>query len=243
MSRPLIAVPARFAASTSALRYAAAVNARALLTMVHDAGGEPLSMLPWPDGAQLSDDDVAERMAFADGVLLPGGGDLDPSRYGQSVDSEHVYDVDALQDDVDLAIARWALDADVPLLAVCRGLHVVNVALGGTLEQHMEEPHREVVHKEVEHRVGVVETPWPPGVTVPDELRVSCYHHQRVDRLAAGLVPLARAADGTVEAVTRPGGRGWFLGVQWHPEDMSDDDVQRVLVRAFVDAARLQQGR
>lgn len=238
MTRPLVAVPARFAASTSALRYAAAVNARALLTMVHDAGGEPLSMLPWPDGADLADDVVADRMSFADGVLLPGGGDLAPSCYGQSVGSEHVYDVDPLQDAVDLAIARWALRSGVPLLAVCRGLHVVNVALGGTLEQHMEAPHREVVHKEVQHRVGVADAHWPAGVEVAGDLQVSCYHHQRIDRLGDGLATLARADDGTIEAVTRPGCDGWFLGVQWHPEDMSDDAEQRGLVRAFVDAAR-----
>jgi len=243
MTRPLIAVPARLAASTSALRYAAAVNARALLTMVHEAGGEPLSILPWPDAAELSDDDVADRLAFAHGVLLPGGGDLDPTRYGQAVGSEHVYDVNPLQDTVDLAVARWALQAGVPLLAVCRGLHVVNVALGGTLEQHMEQPHREVVHKEVQHRIGVAGVDWPSGVDVADELRVSCYHHQRIDRLGDGLGPLASAADGTIEAVTRPGTGGWFLGVQWHPEDMGDDAEQQGLVRAFVDAARLQQHR
>jgi putative glutamine amidotransferase len=240
MSRPLVAVPARLAASTSALRYAAAVNARALLTMVHEAGGEPLSVLPWPDGETIDEAVVAERLSFADAVLLPGGGDLDPARYGQEVGSEHVYDVDPLQDAVDLAVARWALSTEVPVLAVCRGLHVVNVALGGTLEQHMEEPHREVVHKEVRHRVGVADPQWPSGLAVQDPLEVSCYHHQRIDRIGDGLVPLAHADDGTVEAVALPGRTGWFLGVQWHPEDMADDPQQQALVRAFVDAARLQ---
>ena len=243
MSRPLIVVPARFAASTSALRYAAAVNARSLLTMVHDAGGEPLSLLPWPDGATVSDATVADRLSFAHGVLLPGGGDLHPSAYGQPVGSEHVYDVDDLQDAVDLAIARWALASGVPLLGVCRGLHVVNVALGGTLEQHMEEPHREVVRKEVAHRVGAAPGDWPEGLTVPDEFSVSCYHHQRIDRLGDGLVPLATATDGTVEAVGRPGSTGWFLGVQWHPEDTRDDPQQAAVLRAFVAAAALQQNR
>jgi len=242
MSRPLIVVPARFASSTSALRYAAAVNARALLTMVHDAGGEPLSLLPWPDGATASEAVVADRLSFADGVLLPGGGDLHPGAYGQPVGSEHVYDVDELQDDVDLAIARWALSSGVPLLGVCRGLHVVNVALGGTLEQHMTEPHREVVHKEVAHRVDAAGE-WPEGVTVTDAFSVSCYHHQRILQLGVGLVPLATAADGTIEAVGRPDSDAWFLGVQWHPEDTADDPQQAAVVRAFVDAARLHQNR
>jgi putative glutamine amidotransferase len=211
--------------------------------MVHDAGGEPLSLLPWPDGAALSEAGVAERLAFADGVLLPGGGDLHPGTYHQTVGSQHVYDVDDLQDAVDLAIARWALASGVPLLGVCRGLHVVNVALGGSLEQHMAEPHREVVRKEVAHRVGVTAAEWPPGVEAPDELVVSCYHHQRIDRLGDGLVPLATAADGTIEAVGRPGSAGWFLGVQWHPEDTPASPEQAQVMRAFVAAAALQQNR
>ncbi len=241
MRRPLIAIPARFAASTSALRYAAVVSARALVTMVHDAGGEPLSMLPWPDGDSLTPAQVAERLWFADGVLLPGGGDIHPVRYGEPVGSQHVYDVDDDQDAVDFAIAEWALGAGVPLLAVCRGLHVVNVALGGTLEQHMAEPHREVVQNEVEHALTVTEGRWPEGVDLADGVEVSCYHHQRIAKLGESLASLAHAADGTIEAVSRPTVSAWFLGVQWHPEDMPSDPSQMSLMRAFVDAARLQQ--
>lgn len=238
MRRPLVAVPARFAEKTSALRYRAIVNARALITMVHDAGGEPLSLLPWPDIAVLDDAAVRERLSFADAVLLPGGGDIDPATYGQEVASEHVYDVDPLQDAVDLAIARAALESDVPVLAVCRGLHVVNVALGGTLEQHMEQPHREVVHTERRHTVGRVDEGWPSGLELPAELAVSCYHHQRIAELAPSLQVLAHADDGTVEAVALPQRDAWFLGVQWHPEDMPTDDNQQAVVQAFVDAAR-----
>lgn len=238
MRRPLIVVPARHAAQTSALRYAAAVNARALLTMVHAAGAEPLSMLPWPDADQIDADEVARRLSFADGVLLPGGGDIDPARYGQTISSDEVYDVDELQDTVDLKVAAWATTSGRPLLAVCRGLHVVNVALGGTLEQHMASPHREVVATEVRHHVDVDGDGWPVGVDLPDAVEVSCFHHQRIDQLASPLLSMARAADGTIEAVTQREPQGWFLGVQWHPEDMADDDHQRALMSAFVDAAR-----
>jgi putative glutamine amidotransferase len=233
-----VVVPARHAASTSALRYAAAVNARALLTMVHDAGAEPLSLLPWPDIADLSEHGIERRLSFADGVLLPGGGDVDPRRYGQEVSSAEVYDVDEQQDAVDLAIARWAAASGRPLLAVCRGLHVLNVALGGTLEQHMAQPHREVIASEVRHHVEVDGDGWPAGVEIPEKVEVSCYHHQRIDALAPDLVPLAVASDETIEAVTLRAPRGWLLGVQWHPEDMSQDDVQRAIMRAFVAAAR-----
>jgi putative glutamine amidotransferase len=206
--------------------------------MVHTAGAEPVTLLPWPDIDALDSHQVAERMTFADAVLLPGGGDIDPAWYGQAVGSEHVYDVDRQQDAVDLAIARWALEAGKPLLAVCRGLHVANVALGGSLEQHMEQPHREVVHNEVRHTVDGPSHQWPEGVEVPASFEVSCFHHQRISRLAIGLLPLAQATDGTVEAVTRDAADGWFLGVQWHPEDMPTDAVQRHLVEEFVRAAR-----
>jgi putative glutamine amidotransferase len=236
--RPLIVVPARHAEQTSALRYAAAVNARALLTMVHTAGAEPLSLLPWPDADEIDADEVARRISFADGVLLPGGGDVDPARYGQTISSDEVYGVDALQDTVDVQVARWAMTSGRPLLAVCRGLHVVNVALGGTLEQHMVSPHCEIVKSEVKHHVEVDGDGWPLGVDLPDEVEVSCFHHQRIDQLSPALLCLARATDGTIEAVTQREPHGWFLGVQWHPEDMVDDEHQQALMSAFVDAAR-----
>ena len=237
MRRPLVVVPARHAASTSVLRYAAAVNARALLGMVHEAGAEPLSLLPWPDIDEIDQDEIESRLAFADGVLLPGGGDVDPRRYGQEISSSEVYDVDERQDDVDLAIARWAVASGRPLLAVCRGLHVLNVALGGTLEQHMAEPHREVVASEMRHHVERVGDGWPAGVDLTERLEVSCFHHQRIDVLAPDLVSLASASDGTIEAATLRHPNGWLLGVQWHPEDMPDDPAQRHLMTAFVTAA------
>lgn len=213
------------------------MNARALLTMVHEAGAEPLSLLPWPDVDDIDQSELERRLAFADGVLLPGGGDVDPRRYGQHITSDEVYDVDESQDAVDLAIARWAASSGRPLLAVCRGLHVLNVGLGGTLEQHMAEPHREVVASEVRHHVETDGDGWPAGVTLPERVEVSCFHHQRVDALAPDLVSLAAASDGTVEAVTLRNPKGWLLGVQWHPEDMPDDRHQRALMSAFVAAA------
>jgi len=238
MKRPLIAVPGRFASSTSALRYAAIVNARALLTMIHTAGGESVTLLPWPDADLLPPHEVAQRLSFADGLLLPGGGDIDPERYGEQVRSDSVYDVDQLQDSMDLALARTAISTRLPTLAVCRGMHVVNVAFGGTLVQHMDEPHRGKVSGELVHAVHCDPAGWPTGVTPPAVFEVSCYHHQRLATLAPGLEPVATASDGTVEAVSTPDPRSWFLGVQWHPEDRPADDAQQALVSAFVDAAR-----
>jgi putative glutamine amidotransferase len=229
---PLVVIPARFSASASAHRYAALSTARALSEGVLRAGGEPLTVHPWaPDGV-VTPDAIEHRLGFADAVLLPGGGDVSPALYGEAVDSAAVYDVDDEQDAFDLAVARWALDRGVPLLAVCRGWQLVNVALGGDLEQDMPEPHRHVVQT-----VDVV-----PGTLLADavgtHLAASCYHHQRVRRLGSGLQAAAYSADGTVEGAVLPDASGWFLAVQWHPEDtVATDPVQLALFRALVEAA------
>ena len=230
-ARPLIAIPARFAATTSALRYAAEVNARALIEAVWRAGGEPVSIHP------AAEADVPDRLARFDGVLLPGGGDLAPHRYGATDTHAAVYDVDDLQDTFDLQVARTALDLGLPLLAICRGLQVVDVALGGTLEQDMGGPERE--HRHLTHPVGIERGTLLEQATGAPKVDASCYHHQRVERLGTGLTVTARAADGTVEGLELPGARGWFTAVQWHPEDTAPEDpAQQGLFDALVRAAR-----
>lgn len=229
-ARPLIAIPARFSATTSALRYAAEVNARALIEAVWRAGGEPAGIHP-------AVTDVAERLARFDGVLLPGGGDLAPHRYGAPGVHDSVYDVDEVQDAFDLEVARHAVHLGLPLLAVCRGLQVVNVALGGTLEQDMGGPDGE--HRHVVHPVAILRGTLLERATGVQKVEASCYHHQRVDRVGAGLAVTARAADGTVEGLELPGAQGWFTAVQWHPEDTAHEDpAQQGLFDALIRAAR-----
>ena len=225
-ARPLVAIPGRFSASASALRHEAIVVARRLATAVLTAGGEPLMVLP--ETVQ----DIGRRLNWADGVLLPGGGDLDPSTYGEEPTTAALYDVDLAQDTFDLGVARWAIEKGVPLLAICRGLQVVNVARGGTLHQHIGNSHR-----------GTTEVRASQGTRLSELvghgcLTVSCHHHQSVATLGDGLVVAAQAMDGTIEGVDLPGASGFFAAVQWHPEDTFDDDpAQRALLRAFVDAA------
>ncbi|MFI1565419.1 gamma-glutamyl-gamma-aminobutyrate hydrolase family protein [Streptomyces sp. NPDC020490] len=232
MTRPLIAIPARFSATTSALRYAAEVNARALIEAVWRAGGEPATIHP----ADPAEHDVAARLARFDGVLLPGGGDLAPHRYGATDTHGSVYDVDELQDLFDLEVARTALDRGLSLLAVCRGLQVVNVALGGTLEQDMGGPERE--HRHVVHPVAIQHGTLLERAAGAQKVEVSCYHHQRVDRPGFGLTITARAADGTVEGLELPRFPGWFTAVQWHPEDTAHEDpAQQGIFDALVRAA------
>ena len=214
MTRPLIAIPARFAEVVSALRFAAEVNARALVEAVWRAGGEPVSIHPH----------------------APGGADVAPHRYGQATVHPSVADVDDEQDGFDLAVARHAIGAGLPLLAVCRGLHVVNVARGGTLEQDMGGPER--VHRPLLHPVTVDGGSRLARLT-GTRVTVSCYHHQRIVRAGAGLVATARAGDGTVEALDLPAAPGWFAAVQWHPEDTARrDPAQQAIFAALVRAAR-----
>ncbi|HTJ67773.1 MAG TPA: gamma-glutamyl-gamma-aminobutyrate hydrolase family protein [Actinospica sp.] len=229
--RPLVLIPARFSDTASALRYRAEVGARALIEAVYVAGGEPLLMHPHAPGGVADLDDVRARIAVADAILLPGGGDLHASWTNQTPDPS-AYDVDMEQDAFDLALASAALQSAVPLLAICRGTQAVNVALGGTLTQDMRSPHRHFTH---------TITPAPATllakITGP-LLRASCYHHQCVDRLAAPLVATAHAADGIIEAVELPTRQAWFIGTQWHPEDTAaTDPAQAALFKSFIDAA------
>ena len=227
MTRPRIALVGRFAEHTSATRYAGIVSARALVESMWLAGAEPLTFLaaPGPDGV-----DWEMRLAGIDGVLLCGGADIDPARYGQTDVHPEVYDVDALQDEADLTLAAYCLETGMPTLAVCRGLHVVNVARGGSLVQHMNDHHRHVVH-------DVVIESGPAGIE-PGPITASCYHHQCIDQIGSGLEVVGRAEDGTIEAVTIDAA-GWAFGVQWHPEDTARQDPRQLGVfRALVDASR-----
>ena len=233
--RPLVAIPARFSASASALRFEAEVAARKLVAAVYAAGGEPILVHPHAPGGLVSDEDVAERLWFADAVLLPGGGDLASHWYGAAPHAS-LYDVDEEQDAFDLAVARVALGRGIPLLAICRGNQAVNVALGGDLVQDMEDVGGN--HRHVTHPIAVVPDAVLAGIagTAPT---ISCYHHQCVGRLGKGLRAAAHSADGVVEAVELAGHDGWYLGVQWHPEDTAAaDPAQAALFEAFVAAAR-----
>jgi putative glutamine amidotransferase len=230
VNRPLIAIPARFSQSASALRFRAEVNARKLIEAVYAAGGEPVTIHP---SAEVSDAEIDARLRFIDGVLLPGGGDIGPEAYGGD-HHDDLYDMDATQDAFDFAIAAWARRTARPLLAICRGLQVVNVSRGGSLIIHLDDPHRHVTS-----RLFFEPHTHLAAVTGKREMTISCYHHQALDRLGQGLTATAWSDDGVVEAVeTDPSDRQWFLGVQWHPEDTADTDpAQHAIFAGLVGAA------
>ncbi|WP_030744647.1 gamma-glutamyl-gamma-aminobutyrate hydrolase family protein [Streptomyces sp. NRRL S-31] len=191
--------------------------------LVQRAGGLT-AMLP-PDAPERA----AATVARIDGLVIAGGPDVDPARYGAEC-SPLTGPLAPERDAWELALVEAALAAGVPLLGICRGMQLLNVALGGTLVQHLD-GHAEVVGVFGRHPVKPVPGTLYGGL-VPEEVTVATYHHQAVERLGEGLVPSAYAADGTVEAVELPADRGWVLGVQWHPERDEDPRVMRALVEA-----------
>ena len=222
--RPRIALIGRFTNTASALRYGGVVSSRALLESLWDAGADPITLLA------AAESDWKQRLQGYQGVLLAGGGDINPARYGQEPDAS-VYDVDDLQDDSDFGMTKYVLQQGIPTLAVCRGLHVVNVVRGGTLIQDMPENHRHVVQ---EVKVSDYES---FGFT-SELVATSCYHHQAIDKLGSGLEVLGRGPDGTIEAVGIES-TGWARGVQWHPEDTAKSDAnQHGLFARLVKEAR-----
>jgi putative glutamine amidotransferase len=162
---------------------------------------------------------------------MPGGADVDPRNYGQEPVSNELYGIDSMQDEVDISLIRHVLSVGLPMLAICRGMQITNVALGGTLTQHMDSPHLyHVAPVTLESHTAEL------GLTNPT-IEASCYHHQAIDELAAGLTVIGRAAEGHVEAV-KIDSAGWAFGVQWHPEDNYDTERgQLQIFEQFVRAA------
>ncbi|WP_029929496.1 gamma-glutamyl-gamma-aminobutyrate hydrolase family protein [Nocardia otitidiscaviarum] len=197
--------------------------------LVERAGGIPV-LLP-PVGSA-----TAELVARLDGVVLTGGADLDPGRYG-AAPHPTVRQIRPGRDEFEFTLFERARAAELPVLAICRGMQLVNVALGGTLLQHLPD----VLGHDEHCRVPGVFTPTrvrtAPGsrlaAIVGPRVLAHCHHHQAIDRLAPGLTVSARAEDGIIEAAESDTGP-FLVGVQWHPEA---DATEHRLMRALVDAA------
>ena len=197
----------------------------AYVRAVEAAGGRALLVPPSVDGIQ-------ETLDAVDGLLFSGGSDLDPELYGQEAHSE-TNDVVPARDSAELALRRAALERDMPVLAVCRGSQVLNVALGGDLVQHLpdvvgDEKHKHTPGVFADHDVHVL-----PGTIIQrilgDRAPVKRHHHLGYGRIGGGLLESARADDGTVEALEDPN-RRFALGVLWHPEAGEDFALFEALV-------------
>jgi len=209
------------------------------LDSVTRAGGVALLLPPQPASPDVARA-VVDRL---DALVITGGLDIDPALYGQEPHPETDLprpDRDAWED----ALLTAALEADLPLLGVCRGAQLLNVSLGGTLHQHLPEVVGDTRYQAAGGVFSHVDVAIAPRSRLEDLLGVrslvaKVHHHQAVDRVAEGLLVTARTADGTIEALELPG-RRFALGVQWHPEEDSADDR---LFSGLVAAARGHRDR
>lgn len=207
----------------------AAVLHQSYVDCVLRVGGVPVLLPPAGEGHR-------ELLPLLDALVLTGGADIEPARYGRS---PHPLTVSRpSRDHAEFALADAALDAAMPVLGVCRGMEVLNVSLGGTLVQHLPDTTGTTAHQPAVATFGRSVVTLAEGsraaAILGTETACRCYHHQAVDSLGEGLRAVGWAADGTVEAVELPGER-FVLGVQWHPEQ---DSTDLRLFGALVEAAR-----
>lgn len=204
------------------------------LNRIAEAGGEPVVAAPGCDVHTLLDD--------ADGLLVTGGVDVEPARYGDAPVPE-LDAVDPARDEMEFALLGSALSRDLPVLAICRGHQVLNVAFGGRLQQHIpgdgHRAHDEPPHESRFHDVTVEEGSVLAELLGTGVRRVNSRHHQAVrpGMVGKGLLPSAMSPDGIVEGLESPAHR-WVLGVQWHPERSEVAGDFRTLFAAFVLAAQ-----
>jgi len=229
--RPVIGITAYAEPSVrwGAWESPAALVPLAYVQAVELAGGRPLLVPPSEDG-------IEETLDALHGLVLSGGSDLDPDLYGAEPHAQTT-GVRADRDRSELALLQGALARDLPVLAICRGSQLLNVALGGDLVQHLPELVGHDGHKETAgvfsmHGIELEPDSRLAGI-LGDRADVLSHHHQAFARLGAGLRPAARADDGTLEAL-EAGDRRFTLGVLWHPEAGED----RALFEALVEEAR-----
>ena len=201
---------------------------------VERAGGVPV-VLPVTDP-----DDVPALLSAVQGVVLTGGGDVQPSLYGEAPAPE-THNVDPRRDAFDIALFHGALERDIPVLAICRGMQVVNVALGGTLVQHVPSITGQHHDQNKRGHEGVHKVKIEPDSHLAEalgttELEVNSIHHQAVLEAGPGARAVAWADDGTVEAFEVEGNRH-LVAVQWHPELLEDWPEQQGLFRQLVKRA------
>lgn len=214
------------------------------LDAVQQAGGVPVLLPP-----QLDASARAELLTRLAGVLLTGGGDIDPARFGEARHPTTA-EISTARDGLEIELTRWAIETRTPLLAICRGLQVLNVALGGSLHQDIPtEPGSPLDHRQAAlqarargtavHQVKVQDGSQLARILGALEVDVNSFHHQAIHRLGRGLKSVAWAPDSIVEGVELVDASRFIVGVQWHPEELvGHDRTARNLFSALVERAR-----
>jgi putative glutamine amidotransferase len=236
--RPIIGITTSFAeisieGEPLAIRYAPNVYADAVVR----AGGLPVHLPILPNGRNH------ELLDLIDGIILSGGGDVDPAAYGARPQRGLVL-VESDRDGAELELLHAATETRTPVLGICRGLQLINVSYGGTLVQHLEPDGKPDHHPQhVPDAQPVHAVVIEPGSQLADavaetRIEVNSTHHQAVDAVPPALRVSARSLDGVVEGIELAEPDVWVVGVQWHPEAMeARDPVQRRLFRALIEAA------
>jgi putative glutamine amidotransferase len=237
-TRPLIAVPAYpvKAGRVQGWEKPGVAAPAPYVEALQRAGAREAILMP----VAIDDTDAAEVLERFDGLLLMGGGDLHPEEYGKER-REEIYGVIPHRDRFELALARAAVDRGLPTLAICRGHQVLNVALGGSLDQHITDRAGVLPHGKpgVPGGSTVHDIELEPGSRLAAAMGVthascSSHHHQAVEHTGAGLRVTAHAPDGVIEGIELDGD-AWIVGAQWHPEDTAaDDPAQQRLFDVFV---------
>lgn len=237
--RPIIVLTVSRSAAGSGLEpLASAAMKYEYFRCVHAAGGAPV-MLP----NTACRESVAAALSAAHGLLLTGGGDVDPARYGRQRHAS-VDNVDPLRDETEILAVAEALRLGLPVFGICRGIQVLNVALGGTLIQDIPTHFapRAATHRDVDHGVRV-EPASRLGALWPAEMTVNSKHHQAVETLADGLRPTAWSPDGIIEAAESADGKD-VLAVQCHPETLAAERAEFLKPFAWlIDRARRFAGQ
>lgn len=195
--------------------------------MISEAGGVPIMIPPTADMQAVAN--------IIDGWLIPGGADIDASRFGEPNHPE-VEPQDPARFDAELRLFK-SVDSKLPVLGICYGCQFLNVVRGGSLEQHLPDRLGHNRHAEGSDEPMKLIGQSKLSQTTGERLNGKSYHHQAIGKLGKGLKVTAQAQDGTIEAIEAED-REWEVAVQWHPERSPDDDANRAIFRAFIDAAR-----
>jgi putative glutamine amidotransferase len=215
MTPPLILIPGRRSEEAKGHRTPVVSGGRFYVDAIQRAGGLPVVLPPTDDV-----DIIRASVERCDGIVLLGGGDVSPTSYGQT-ERARLFGVNVALDEFEIHAIRYAISLDLPILAICRGHQVLNVALGGTLIQHLDTTDE---HRDTMHDVQLIQGSRVALAMGTHEPVVHSFHHQAIDVVATSLAVTGTYRDGTIEAVEHTSAK-WIVGVQWHPEDTAEESA------------------